>query len=281
MATEAEVAAADEKFKEFMRGNLRRAAEHFALTVTGEPVFGWRLRSIGARAHSTRHGDCWLRVVSEFPEWAHGDVWTGNADANAVTGVDKPQVLDSTEWNEADWRVQRAEVCTLVVESTCSATEEPPISLDLPDSWWTGLRANLDRLGRQPTQRRRTDQDTITRRLRVFFGDRVDPEATEWTCAHGDLHWGNLTAPDLTILDWEHWGLAPAGYDAATLLCYSLAFPDVAARVQREFHDVLTTPSGVVAQLHVVTRLLLRIENGDYPHLAVPLHRHAQTLVER
>ncbi|WP_199040903.1 hypothetical protein [Glycomyces salinus] len=41
-----ETSAADERFKAFMIGNLGKAAEQFGATVTGEPRFGWLLRSL-------------------------------------------------------------------------------------------------------------------------------------------------------------------------------------------------------------------------------------------
>lgn len=278
MPDRSDIDTADENFKSFQRDNLRHAAEHFALTVIDEPVFGWRLRSIGAPARNTKFGNCWLRVVSEFPEWTNGDVWTGNADANAIEGIRKPLVLDTTEWS--DWRVQRAEVFTLITDAPCSATEQLIDPLKVDANWWAELHTHLDALSRTPTQRQRVGQDEITRRIRVFWGDGIDPEVTEWTTAHGDLHWGNLTAPKLSIMDWEHWGTAPRGYDAATLLAYSLRDPDTAIRVKAEFADELTTHSGVIAQLHVISRLLLRIEDGDYPDLAIPLHHHARTLID-
>ena len=72
---------ADATFRNWMRLNLARAAETFGLSVTAAPVFGWRLRSIGAVAHGP-NGPCWLRVVSEQPQWATGEFWTGNQDAD-------------------------------------------------------------------------------------------------------------------------------------------------------------------------------------------------------
>jgi hypothetical protein len=33
-----------------MRANLDHAARHFGLTVSGDPVFKWRLRTIGPAA---------------------------------------------------------------------------------------------------------------------------------------------------------------------------------------------------------------------------------------
>jgi hypothetical protein len=43
--------------------------------------------------------------------------------------------------------------------------------------------------------------------------------------------------------------------------------------------DLLDAPSGRVAQLYVVARLLRRVDGGDYPELARPLAKHARSLV--
>lgn len=102
---------ADARFIEWMQLNLQQAAEHFDLKVTGEPTFGCRLRTMGAQATGPG-GTRWLRVVSEFPEWASGDTWSGNTDAEALPPIPRPHVIDVLEWTEAGWRRQRAEVMT-------------------------------------------------------------------------------------------------------------------------------------------------------------------------
>lgn len=43
-----EMEVSDAVFVQWMRGNLDRAARHFAVSLTGEPALGWRLRTIGA-----------------------------------------------------------------------------------------------------------------------------------------------------------------------------------------------------------------------------------------
>ncbi|MFD8512823.1 hypothetical protein ACFV27_17320 [Streptomyces antimycoticus] len=47
-----EVAEADRRFRLWMRRNREHAAAQFQLRITGEPVFGWRDRSISAPANS-------------------------------------------------------------------------------------------------------------------------------------------------------------------------------------------------------------------------------------
>lgn len=274
-----EVAAADEHFRAFQRHNLARAAAHFAVRVTGEPVFGWRLRTIGAPAEHDEHGPVWLRVISEFPEHAHGDAWTGTLDANAVHGVNKPIVLDVTEWPELDWRIQRAELSTRINAPAVSATDQLTATPHLTNTWWNSLADDLATIAAILTNRYRVTQDDVTRRITRFWGDQIDPHVTQWTTAHGDLHWANITTEPLTLLDWELWGTAPAGYDAATLLMHSLGVPATANEVQQRFATILNSPSGRLAQLDVIARLLLRAEDGDPEELTPPLHQQARRLV--
>lgn len=87
------------------------------------------------------------------------------------------------------------------------------------------------------------------------------PAVTCWTAAHADLHWANVTAP-LRILDWEGWGRAPEGFDAATLYAYSLLHENVAARVRDAF-PILGSQAGLAAEATVCAQLLQTVARGD------------------
>jgi len=267
---------ADAHFAGWMRNNLDLAARHFDLNITTEPVFGWRLRSIGARAENV-HGPCWLRVVSQEPEWAQGHSWTGTLAGNKIKGVPKPYVLGVFEWT--DGRVQRAEVSTLMPGQPCSPTDVLRLPPALSDQWWSDLVRSVDTLATIRTDRINSDQNRVTQGIRERFDGSIDTTVDQWETVHGDLHWSNLVHPTFGLLDWELWGRGPAGTDAATLLCYSLLVPDTAEAVHALFADVLDTPTGRIAQLYVVTRLLRRIDAGDHPDLAEPLTRHAHAVL--
>lgn len=99
--------------------------------------------------------------------------------------------------------------------------------------------------------------------------------------SHGDLHWANLTAPRLVILDWEQWGLAPYGYDIATLYCHSLLVPETAATIRHRFTHMLDSPDGRRAQLLTIARMHGRTRMGDYTDLVIPLHRLADEILGR
>ncbi|MGH3771232.1 MAG: aminoglycoside phosphotransferase [Pseudonocardiaceae bacterium] len=270
---------ANARFRGWTCELLAQAAEHFSLALLGDPEFGWRDRSIGSRVRDV-DSDRWLRVVTSHSVWANGEFWTGNLDSSVIHGVPKPVVLQVHEWTEEP-RIIRAELMTYVPGRVCSDTQELRDELDLPDEWWTSLRHALDILVTHRTKRVGATQEGISRRLHAFSGDKIDTTVTTWNTAHGDLQRANLTAPAPYLLDWEGWGIAPAGYDAATLYCYSLLAPDPARGVYETFAYILDTPDGTRAQLHVIGRLLPRVDGGDYPNLASPLHQHAQHLLSK
>lgn len=267
----------------WMHSNLARAADHFAVTVAGAPVWGWWLRSISAPVDDHDHEPRWLRVgaeravdVEEMPEF-----WRGLVDANSVTGVAKPVVVDSMEWDEPG-RGQRvrADLMTRVTGRPCSHTEALAARPDLPESWWADLRAAVDTIRAAPTDRYANRRGNGSGRVRTVFGDEVADayQLAEIETVHGDLHWANILGPELVILDWELWGRGPTGTDAATLYLFALPVPDVAHRVHDLFADVLDSPAGRIAQIGVASRILYRAE--QHPHLAQAAREHIAPLLD-
>ncbi len=267
---------ADAHFAAWMRDHLDHAARHFGLVVIGKPVLGARLRSISARATGP-DGERWLRVVSQEPEWASGEHWTGTVDANSIAGIRKPSVLDVYEWSEG--RDQRAEVMTLLPGEVCSSSDALRAPIVLSDRWWADLRGALATLADVPTSRTYADQEKVHDRIRGRFGPNVETTVTQWETVHGDLHGNNLLCPNFALLDWELWGRGPAGLDAASLFYFSLLTPGTAEQVRTAFAAKLDAPTGRIAQLYVAARLLRRIEGGDFADLEGPVRTHARTLV--
>ena len=87
-----------------------------------------------------------------------------------------------------------------------------------------------------------------------------------------------MTYPDFMLLDWEHWGLAPRGYDAAHLSVFSCAQPDLVRTLEAAFAADLDTRSGRVALL-VVSRggsrisKRARLDPAYKPHLEAMARR--------
>lgn len=276
MAAAPELSAADAAHRAWLGEQFASAASAAEATIDESGlVFGWRDRSAGARVTTTA-GPRWLRLVIEQHIWVDGAFWTGNADANTITGVAKPRVLKHWDWDDGDWAV-RAELMTLLPGIRCSPTPELREPVALAPAWWEQLWSSLAATAATPTGRVVLGQVDLTRRVEMFFGDRAgDTTVTTWTAAHGDLHWANLLHPECALLDWEAWGSAPAGYDAACLYVHTLLAPTPATAVRAALAPLLDTRDGLLAQLYATTRLLMRVDQGDYPGMAIPLHRNAE-----
>jgi hypothetical protein len=264
----------------WMRSHLARATNHFAITLAGDPLWGWCLRSISAPVADRDHHPHWLRVgveriidIDEMPEF-----WRGLVDANAVTNVPKPSVVGSVEWNEPE-RGQRvrADLMTRVTGRPCSPTEGLSVRLAVPECWWDQLRAAVDAIRMVPTERYANRSGSGSGLVRRVFGDEVAGAYRPIETVHGDLHWNNLLGPDLVMLDWELWGRGPVGTDAATLYLFALLVPDTAHRVHDLFADVLDTPAGRIAQIGVASGILYRA--NQHPQLANAVREHVAPLL--
>ncbi|PJF01621.1 hypothetical protein CUT44_02555 [Streptomyces carminius] len=206
--------------------------------------------------------------------------WNGSIDAKDAipSSVPRPRLREIHDWTEHTWRY-RAELYDYVGERPVAVSATLTTAPALPPSWWTALRTTLDAVTTVSTGRYTTDQQYLDWAMPRFLGAPVDTRVLSWSTAHGDLHWANLCAPRLAVLDWEGWGMAPTGYDAATLYIYSLLVPEVAASVRSEFADTLDTPTGRFAELAVITELLESTTYGDNLLLDRPLRNRAAHLL--
>jgi hypothetical protein len=231
--------------------------------------FGWGGKSFGC---PTECGSKWVRIIKRDKSQLNERTWTGEECASSVIGVPKPELLRSYRWVDSTQRiVWRADELTIVNEPAASSTPDAQESIALSDQWWTDLRYALSSLANHKTVRTSARQDLITRRISAY-ASHVNADVEEWTVAHGDLHWANLTVPGLYILDWEGWGVGPRGLDPATLWVFSLGVPSLAARVSKEFEEDLNTRSGKIAKLFMCIELLRMIDSfGDHPSLKDPI----------
>ncbi|WP_007024670.1 hypothetical protein [Saccharomonospora iraqiensis] len=188
----------------------------------------------------------WVRLRRRAQHRIHSAAWVGLEASATVRGVRKPAWHQSATWTDLGrdlvWRADEMELISAPV------VDDPADAAALPVSWWARLRESLAALAAHETERVGMSQRHVTRRVREVFGSAVDVTVDDWTTAHTDLHWGNVTT-EAQLLDWEDWGLAPAGLDAATLWQAALPFPAVAARVEDGFAAELTTRSGRIARL--------------------------------
>ncbi|MFC5747376.1 aminoglycoside phosphotransferase [Actinomadura rugatobispora] len=263
---------------QWMQAQFERALRAFGLVVDGRLVPGVAGRTLSGRvADPVSGGARWLRVLAVPAERACGALWYGPITAPAIPGLSRPALLATETWADREQSV-RAEVWELVDEPACAPhetlTPRRARQLRLSTAWWTSLETSLDRLARHRTDRVPRTQEQITAVMRRAYGPGVPTRVRRWAVQHGDLRWTNLTAHTPYLLDWEFWGLAPVGADAATLMCTSLLVPELAADIHRRFAHLLDTPDGRIAQLCVIVQLRRHPDIGDLDQpLAALAHR--------
>ncbi|HEX3781923.1 MAG TPA: hypothetical protein VHX38_19840 [Pseudonocardiaceae bacterium] len=187
----------------------------------------------------------WVRVEWRGRWRINSAVWVGLEAASTIRGVKKPAWFRSATWADPErgvtWRADEVELITAPVVGDLATAAA------LPDSWWADLRGSLAALAAHSTDRVGMSQQHVSRRISEVF-DGVDTTVDEWTTAHTDVHWGNVSTEG-HLIDWEDWGAAPRGLDAACLWQSALPDPSLLGRVEREFADDLETRSGRLARL--------------------------------
>ncbi|WP_157431560.1 phosphotransferase [Actinomadura hibisca] len=204
-----------------------------------------------------------------------GKLWTGTEQANTILPADVPHpcLLARIDWTR-DGFAYRAELSEYVATATCSDNPALPEETVLSAVWWTRLRRAIDTIGALPLPPGRAPvvtQDYIHRAIPRYLGaagidtSDIDTTVRRWSLAHGDLHWANLTAPDLVLLDWEGFGPAPYGFDAAHLHAYTLTAPKAAAHLRTTLVHILERPEARLAEL-TVAAMILQAADRDPVH---------------
>jgi hypothetical protein len=236
-------------------------------------------RSVGG---ATDRGT-WVRIERRPRSRIDGQGWNGIEAAAALEGIRQPRWIAGMSWRDAEvsamWRADETElVAAAPVKSGGRLTVDPM----LPDAWWTTLNTSLNSLAVQETTRVATPdtmtitQDGVRRTICETFGLSIGT-VDEWVPAHADLNWANVTAPDCWVLDWEDWGLAPRGFDSATLWVDSLAVPTLAARAWYERRADLESKDG---RLMILFNLAKVIEYGPDDPLHEPARRTAVSVID-
>ncbi|ARE79437.1 hypothetical protein B6R96_36030 (plasmid) [Streptomyces sp. Sge12] len=252
----------------------QHAADQFGLRATGCRVWGYRGRTLSSAA--SPH---WLRVICAETGTEGGTLWDGPSSSRALpASVPRPGLFRIRDWITEGY-AYRAELYALapdpIVASRPVLDEDP----GLPEAWWKEMSAALDALAGvpPPTDREAVREEYLRRVIPAFTGHQVEAAIT-WSTAHGDLHYGNVTRGP-HILDWEGWGRAPYGYDAATLYLYALLIPEVAAHIRTELAPILDRPEARTGLLTVAAQILQAQDRTDfYAELADPVREYLARL---
>jgi hypothetical protein len=225
----------------------------------------------------------WLRVTCAPAHEVVALYWNGNIDAETrlPMSVLRPRLLASRDWNEQRW-AYRAELFEHVAIRPVADSPAVTFAPELPPRWWAALRRVLDEVAAVTTERVGIQQGFLDWVMPQYLGTPVQTVApSRWATAHGDFHYANLCAPRLYVLDWEGWGTAPRGYDAAMLHSYSLLVPRAAQRVGCELGHILDTPDGNFAELVAISELLYAADRGRGRALVQRLRQRAAGLLGR
>jgi Phosphotransferase enzyme family len=248
----------------------------------GREAWGWWGRTVG-RPVIAADGMAWLRVSCAPADEVVALYWNGNMDAETrlPRSVPRPRLQDLRDWNEQRW-TYRAELFEHVALRPVADSPAVAFAPELPRRWWEALRRVLDDVAAVTTDRIGMQQGFLDWVMPRYLGASVETVApSQWTTAHGDFHYANLCAPDLYVLDWEGWGTAPRGYDAAMLHSYCLLVPKAAQRVRCELGHILDTPEGKFAELVAISELLYAADRCRGRELVQPLRQRAADLLGR
>lgn len=220
----------------------------------------------------------WARISWHRPADILPREFSGLEASTTVRGVPKPDFVQAVHWKLGDL-VCRAEEMTFVDQRTVSAgyvVDEHP---QLSESWWDALNSALAHLADTSTDRVSLAQEDIDRSITRAFGACADITVSDWVVGHGDLHWGNITAPRLFLFDWDSWGRMPKGLDAAKLWEASYRVPELAGEITQRWH-VLSTRDGIISRVWVcANRVLGARKRGENTAQADHAHREGTRLL--
>lgn len=259
---------------------LVEAAGRLGVAVVGERRYGLGGKSVGATVGDRGRDRRWLRVTGLVGAKVNARR-RAEIDAESLSGLPKPDVHRAIEW-ERDGVHWRAVLSALAPSPTPSEHSWlAPGSAVPPAHWFHDLRTSLVRLQHQTRPRNYVvTQEQVRISIRGIFGPDAPRDAVVWCTCHGDMCWKNVTVPNLTLLDWEDWGLGPRGYDVARLMVYAAHVPEVQEKLYDAFADEFDSLTGTVVLLYALGMVKSNIADGTADAaLAAPLDRMAGTLL--
>jgi len=252
---------------------LSRVEKSLQLTMDLEGVVKKR-RSVGFRSDR----GTWVRVECRGLERFDGQGW-GLEAAQVLHGVPVPRWHAGISWRDDERKVLwRADETQLIDQSPVGRATN---AHRLPESWWESFDTAMDALAEHRTSRLATPDcvpisvERVEATVRKVFPECAELSVEEWGTAHADMGWANLTGPTLWMLDWEDFGVAPRGLDAANIWAGSLAVPEIADKIFELRHRDLDSRTGRIMMLFKCAELLAWADERE------PLYEPARREGER
>ena len=243
-----------------VRGGFKEALERFGCIQENTLRFGWNNLSAGALVTKDQK-KFWLRVQYAPSETVIEDKkWRGFIDAEELKDIPKPKLTEKIDWKREEVSF-RGLLFEYIAEKTASETPLPSERFNPDKGYLTAVRTCLETLATYKTNRVCVRPELLQRKLKDHFNiEGISLKEKEWCTIHGDIHWGNITYPNLYVLDWEAWGTGPRAYDPALLLTLSLNNQVLSSALEETFSDILSTKEGYLTQLFVCAEILEMIQ---------------------
>ncbi len=263
--------------------SLVHITNQLGITPQGGLFYNWNDTTISSKALTDNNTNVWIRVqCANNSKIDNNNAWNGELDAHSIDpSISKPQLLDHVDWDKGGTK-WRALLSSYVSEPPCSTNPHLVNSNNIPSAiWFKKLKKQLDILSQHKTNRVAITQDKVSETIKKVFSDKFDTSISSWTTIHGDLHWGNLTQPELNILDWEMWGKGPSNYDPALLLAFSADNPTLVRCLKATFKELLNTRDGHLTQLFALAEVLSISRLDDkFASLEKPIQKMANDLMK-
>lgn len=263
---------------EGLDSSFNEACARIGVVPISEIDRGYWGKSLGAiveTANGTRH---WLKVF--------GVTEVDNANrlaeirADEIVGIWKPLLITQHDWTDAGIHYT-ARLMTLANNSIERHPWAGMAAVQTPDTWIRDLMTTLNHLGSYASTGTFLKQRTLEDWLFARHHIQCEFPQGEWRLSHNDLHWGNVTAPILSILDWEWHGYSPVGYAPGRLIAFACRHDGLVNRLERAFEPYFASFTGLVARAYATERVMEGVRSGLFdPELEFSLGRMIDRLDE-
>jgi len=254
---------------ENLDARFTEACDRLCLAPVSEIDKGYWGKALGSIVETADGKRYWLKVF--------GVKQIDNANrlteirADEIVGAYKPALV-----RQHDWTVGKVHYTARMTSLASASVEQNPwagvTATEVPDSWIHDLVSALKSLSAHASTGTHVKQKTIGDWLFARHRIRYDFPQGDWHLSHNDLNWSNVTAPTLSILDWEWHGYSPIGYDPGRLIAFACEHENLVTRLERSFAPHFASFTGLVARAYATDRVMDGVRSGVFdPKLELAL----------
>lgn len=257
-------------------------------TSTAFPRFGEACEKLGVVRVSEIDAGYWGKAFGAVVETADGNrywlkvfgvTFRDNANrlaeirADEIVGIRKPSLVAQCDWGDAGIHYT-ARLTTLANAAVECNPWASAAAAELPESWFNDLMTTLNDLSAHASTGTHLKRKTLEDWLLCRYQIRYEFPQDDWRLSHNDLNWSNVTAPVLSVLDWEWHGYSPVGYDPGRLIAFSCRHERLVSRLERAFASCFASFTGLAARTYATHVVDGGVKDGSFdPELGPALDR--------